>query len=187
MSIEPPLYSEVTAFWREAGPKMWFARSAAFDSDIRTGFETLHLSAARGELADWAQTADGALALLLLTDQFPRNMYRGSAHAFATDPMARAVAEAAVQRDLHQQVAPLERPFFFLPFEHSESISDQDCAVVLFEAHARDSGDEDSLRWARIHRDIIERFGRFPHRNAVLGRETTAEEQAFLDKGGFKG
>jgi uncharacterized protein (DUF924 family) len=187
MTIEPPLYDEVVAFWREAGPKMWFKGGDGFDAEIRARFETLHLSAARGELADWAQTAEGALALLLLTDQFPRNLYRGSAHAFATDAMARAVAQAAVQRDFHQEVEPLLRPFFFLPFEHSEAISDQDCAVVLFEAHDRDSGDHDSLRWARIHRDIIERFGRFPHRNAVMGRETTAEEQAFLDSGGFKG
>ncbi|OYX31625.1 MAG: hypothetical protein B7Y99_09815 [Caulobacterales bacterium 32-69-10] len=187
MTLEPPLYDEVVAFWREAGPKKWFARSDAFDAEIRGGFEAVHLAAARGELADWAGTADGALALLLLTDQFPRNMYRGSAHAFATDPMARAIAEAAVRRDFHQAVEPLMRPFFFLPYEHSEAIAHQDFAVALFEAHARESGDEDSLKWAHIHRDIIKRFGRFPHRNAVLGRVTTPGEQAFLDSGGFKG
>ncbi len=187
MTIEPPLYVEIVEFWRLAGPKNWFARNKAFDAEIRTRFEGVHLAAARGEFADWAGTVEGALALLLLLDQFPRNLYRGSAHAFATDAMARAVAAAAVTRDFHQQVEPLLRPFFFLPFEHSEAIADQDCAVVLFEAHARESGDEDSLKWAYLHRDIIDRFGRFPHRNAVMGRETTTQEQAFLDGGGFKG
>jgi uncharacterized protein (DUF924 family) len=187
MTIEPPLYAEIVAFWRDAGPKAWFAKDEAFDAAIRTRFEALHLAAARGELAGWADTAEGVLALLLLTDQFPRNLYRGSAHAFATDAMARTVAARAVHDDLHLEVEPALRPFFILPFEHSEDIADQDCAVVLLEAHARETGDEETLKWARIHRDIIERFGRFPHRNAAMGRETTPEEQAFMDEGGFTG
>jgi uncharacterized protein (DUF924 family) len=187
MSIEPPLYAEIVAFWRDAGPKAWFAKDEAFDAAIRERFETAHLAASRGELADWAGTAEGALALLILTDQFPRNLYRGSAHAYATDPIARAVAAAAVAADLHLEVEPGLRIFFFMPFEHSEDLSDQDCAVVLFEAHERDTGDQNSLRWARLHRDIVERFGRFPHRNAALGRETTPEETAFLANGGFAG
>ena len=187
MSIEPPLYLEVVEFWREAGHDAWFDHDPAFDARIRARFETLHFAAARGELADWTETPNGALALLILTDQFPRNLFRGSAHAFATDPMARAVADAAVRADLPQAVEPALRPLFFLPFQHSEAIADQDCSVVLYEAHARETGDADSLAWARRHRDIIERFGRFPHRNAALGRATTPEEADFLANGGFAG
>lgn len=187
MSIEPPLYLEIVQFWHEAGPKRWFARDEGFDAEIRDRFEAAHFAASRGEFADWAGTAEGALALLLLVDQFPRNLFRGSAHAFATDPMARAIADRAVQADMHQAVEPVLRPFFFLPFEHSEDLADQDCAVVLLEAHERECGDAESLKWARVHRDIIERFGRFPHRNQALGRETTAEEAEFLANGGFAG
>jgi uncharacterized protein (DUF924 family) len=187
MSIEPPLYVEVVAFWREAGPASWFAKDDAFDAALRDRFETLHLAAARGELADWEATAEGALALLLLVDQIPRNIFRGSAHAFATDPMARAVADRALKRDLHLQVEPPLRPFFYLPFEHAETLADQDCAVVMFEAHARETGDEESLKWARLHRELIERFGRFPHRNACLGRQSSDEERDYLAKGGFAG
>lgn len=187
MSIEPPLYTEIVEFWREAGPKAWFSQKPAFDAEIRLRFEAVHFAAARGEFADWAEMAEGALALLLLLDQFPRNLFRGSAHAFATDAMARAVAEAAVRADQPMALEPLLRPFFFLPFEHSESLADQDCAVVLAEAHARETGDEDTLKWARLHRDIIERFGRFPHRNPVLGRTTSDAEAAFLAEGGFSG
>jgi uncharacterized protein (DUF924 family) len=187
MSIEPPLYLEIVAFWREAGPKAWFAKDDGFDAQIRDRFEAAHFAASRGEFADWGETAEGALALLLLTDQFPRNLFRDSAHAYATDPMARTTADAALHRELHQDVEPALRPFFYLPFEHSEDIADQDCAVVLFEAHERETGDKDSLRWARIHRELVERFGRFPHRNAALGRESTPEEAAYLAGGGFKG
>ena len=187
MTIEPPLYVEVVAFWREAGPDRWFAKDDAFDDELRERFGQLHFAASRGELADWAETAEGALALLLLTDQIPRNIFRGSAHAFATDPMARAVADAALRRDLHLEVEPLLRPFFYLPFEHAETLGDQDCALVMFEAHARETGDEDSLKWAKLHRELIERFGRFPHRNACLGRQSTEDEQRYLAEGGFAG
>lgn len=187
MSIEPPLYAEIATFWREAGPRRWFAHDAAFDAELRERFEGLHFAAARGELADWEETAEGALALLILTDQIPRNLFRGSAHAYATDPMARAVADQAIARDLHLQVEAALRVFFYLPFEHSEVLADQDCAVTLFEAHARETGDEGSLKWARLHRDLVERFGRFPHRNAAMGRQSTAEEAAYMAQGGFKG
>jgi uncharacterized protein (DUF924 family) len=187
MSIEPPLSAEVVAFWREAGPARWFAKDEAFDEALRANFETLHFAAARGELADWEETAEGALALLILTDQIPRNIFRGSAHAFATDAMARAVADRALKADLHLAVEPLLRPFFYLPFEHSESLTDQDCAVVMFEAHARETGDEDSLKWAILHRELIERFGRFPHRNACLGRPSSEDELRYMAGGGFKG
>lgn len=173
----------VVRFWLEAGPKSWFAKDDAFDADLRTHFEAAHLAAARGALADWEESADGAVALLLLTDQIPRNIYRGSAHAFATDAMAREVCLRALARGFDQAFEPALRCFFYLPLEHSERIEDQDRSVALFET----LGDGEYLKYAIVHRDIIARFGRFPHRNAVLGRITTAEEKAFLDEGGFKG
>ena len=178
---------DVVTFWVTAGPKMWFAKNDAFDEEIRQRFGTLHIEASRGEFASWAPTPGGALALLLLLDQFPRNLYRGSAHAFATDPLAFANARQAIERGLDGQVAPELRPFFYLPYEHSERIEDQDRSVTLCEAHRNATGDADTLRWAHLHREIIVRFGRFPHRNRPLGRQTTPEEQAFLDGGGFSG
>jgi uncharacterized protein (DUF924 family) len=177
---------EVVAFWRNAGPKAWFAKNDGFDAELRRRFLDLHMSASRGELSGWADTAEGALALLLLLDQFPRNMFRGSAHAFATDPLARSVARAAIDRALILEVTPDLRPFFALPFEHAENAEDQAFSIEIAERLAAD-GDTDTLKWARIHKDIIDRFDRFPHRNAVLGRKTTSEEQAFLDEGGFAG
>ena len=178
---------EVVAFWVAAGPRRWFKKDPAFDAAIRARFEPLHLQASRGEHGPWRRTPEGALALLLLLDQFPRNLYRGSAHAFATDPLARSTAEAAVADGFDQQVEPALRPFFYLPFEHAERLEDQDRSVALCQAHRDATGDEETLRWAVLHRDIIKRFGRFPHRNAVFGRRTSVEEQAFLDEGGFSG
>jgi uncharacterized protein (DUF924 family) len=183
-SIAP---EQILDFWIGAGPKAWFTHSDAFDAEIRDRFEDLHLAASRGELGDWARTARGALALLIVVDQFPRNMWRGSAHAFATDPIARATTETAIAAGFDRQVEPVLRPFFYLPFEHSARIEDQDRGVARRQALRDDAGDEDSLRWAKLHRDIITRFGRFPHRNRALGRRTTPEEQAFLDDGGFAG
>lgn len=187
MTIEPPLYDEIVDYWRAAGPPKWFAKDEAFDTELRERFEALHFAAARGELADWAQTAQGALALLILVDQIPRNIFRGSAHAFATDAMARGIANRAVSVGHDKAVEDELRPFFYLPFEHSEALADQDLSVTLCEAHAAETGDEDTAKWAVMHRDIIKRFGRFPHRNGVMGRLTSAEEQAFLDSGGFGG
>lgn len=184
MSAQP---ADVIGFWRTAGPAKWFSRSAAFDEAIRLRFEPVHHAAARGGYLHWSQDAQGALALLLLLDQFPRNLFRGSAHAFATDPLARSIARRAVDQDFDRQCEPGLRPFFYLPFEHSEDIADQDRGVALCQRLADETGDLDTLKWARLHRDIIVRFGRFPHRNAPLGRETTADEQAFLDDGGFAG
>ncbi|HEY9217202.1 MAG TPA: DUF924 family protein [Phenylobacterium sp.] len=178
---------DVVGFWQSAGPAKWFAKSAAFDEAVRLRFEPVHHAAARGEYDAWADTAEGALALLLLLDQFPRNLYRGSAHAFATDAKARTIAREAVDNGLDKQVEPALRPFFYLPFEHSEDLADQDFGCGLCERLLEDAGDADTLKWARLHRDIIARFGRFPHRNACLGRRTTADEQAFLDEGGFAG
>jgi uncharacterized protein (DUF924 family) len=175
--------ADVVTFWIQAGPKAWFRRRKAFDAEIRQRFEAQHHAAARGELDGWAETPEGALALLLLLDQFPRNLYRGSPHAFATDPLARKVARAAVDLGFDAQVDPELRQFFYLPFEHSEHLEDQVHGVNLCAA----SGDAELVKWANIHRDIIARFGRFPHRNATLGRATTEAEQDFLDRGGFAG
>ncbi|MEO8114109.1 MAG: DUF924 family protein [Phenylobacterium sp.] len=174
---------DIVGFWRHAGPEKWFKKNTAFDGAIRLKFEPVHHRAARGEFDAWAATAEGALALLLLLDQFPRNLYRNSGHAFATDGKARAVARAAVEAGLHRQVEPELQPFFALPFEHSEVLADQDFSIDL----TVELGDAETLKWARLHRDIIVRFGRFPHRNAALGRITTPEEQEFLDEGGFAG
>lgn len=179
--------ADVVGFWRAAGPDKWFAKSPAFDDAIRLRFEPVHHAAARGEHAGWAQTAEGALALLLLLDQFPRNLWRGSAHAFATDPLARTIASGAIDRGFDRRVEAPLRQFFYLPFSHSEALADQDRALALYEAYDADTGDFDSLKYAVIHRDIIIRFGRFPHRNPAFGRATTPEEQTFLDRGGFAG
>lgn len=170
-------------FWTDAGPQKWFAKDDAFDADLRTHFEAAHQTAARGGFADWEERPEGALALLLLLDQIPRNIYRGSAHAFATDARARAVADRAIAAGYDQKFEPALRCFFYLPFEHSENADDQARAMALYEA----LGDAEFIKFAQIHSDIITRYGRFPHRNAVMGRVNTAAEQAFLDNGGFAG
>jgi uncharacterized protein (DUF924 family) len=185
MPVQP---EEILQFWREAGPSRWYRSDDAFDTLIRERFEAAHHAAARGELDDWLETPAGALALVILLDQFPRNLYRGSAHAFATDPLARAAARSAIARGHDQApVAQDLREFFYLPFEHAEELAEQDRAIELFEALGKAKGDPDTAKWAQIHRIIIAQFGRFPHRNRCLGRETTAEEQGFLDGGGFSG
>jgi uncharacterized protein (DUF924 family) len=138
-------------------------------------------------LASWEQHAPGALALLLLTDQIPRNLYRDSAHAFASDAMAREVADRAIARGFDQETEALLRGFFYLPFEHHEDAASQARAVALFERLATETGDREGLDYARLHAGLIARFGRFPHRNPVLGREPTAAETAFLARGGFAG
>jgi uncharacterized protein (DUF924 family) len=175
--------NDVLGFWRSAGPQKWFKKVTAFDEAVRLKFEPVHHAAARGEYDAWAQAPEGALALLILLDQFPRNLYRGSAHAFAADPKARSIARAAVEAGFDRQVEPALRNFFYLPFEHSEDLTDQDYGLAL----TTEAGDPDDIKWSALHRDIIVRFGRFPHRNACLGRATTPEEQEFLDEGGFSG
>lgn len=174
--------SDVVAFWREAGPKRWFVKDDAFDREFRSRGLAFYEAAARGDLDTWIATPEGALALMILLDQFPRNAFRDTARMFETDPKALRLADAAIAAGHDKAVAPELRVFFYLPFEHSEDMADQERAVALMaplDAETRD--------YAEIHRDIIRRFGRFPHRNAVLGRETTPEEQAFLDEGGFAG
>ena len=170
----------LVAFWRDAGPGKWFGGGPAFDAECRVRFLDAHLAAARREFDGWMESADGALALLLLLDQIPRNIYRGSAHGYATDPLARRHASAAIAAGHDRAFEPALRAFFYLPFEHSEDIADQEHSLALFTA----LGDGNYLAYAQAHRDVIARFGRFPHRNAALGRDSTPEEQAWLDAGG---
>jgi uncharacterized protein (DUF924 family) len=172
----------VLEFWRDAGPSRWFRKDAAFDEQFRDRFLAAHEAALRGELDAWADDAQGALALLILLDQFPRNAFRATPRMFESDAKALHIAREALGAGFDAQVEADLRNFFYLPFMHSEQLADQDLAVEL----TRPLGDE-PLRYAVMHRDIIEKFGRFPHRNAVLGRTTTPEEQRFLDDGGFGG
>ena len=177
---------EVIGFWRDAGPARWFATDAAFDAACAR-FVDAHHAAARRELDGWLASADGALALVLLLDQIPRNVFRGSAHAFATDPLALRFAAHAVDAGFDTAVDPALRVFVYLPFEHSEALDDQQRAVALTEAMAAaDPGEAAAMYadYARRHRDVIVRFGRFPHRNRALGRDSTPDEQAYLDAGG---
>jgi uncharacterized protein (DUF924 family) len=173
---------DVLAFWRDAGPSRWFRKDDAFDHEFRTRFLGAHEAARRGDLDAWAQDAQGALGLLILLDQFPRNAFRGTRRMFESDAKAREIARLAIEAGYDTQAPPDLRNFFYLPFTHSEELTDQDKCVEL----ARALGD-DALRWAIVHREIIEKFARFPHRNALLGRTTTPEEQRFLDDGGFAG
>jgi uncharacterized protein (DUF924 family) len=179
--------ADIVDFWREAGPTRWYAKDPAFDETIRERFEAIHHAAARGEFAAWADSAEGALALLILLDQFPRNLYRDSAHAFATDGLARRIATEAIAQGHDRAVDPMLREFFYMPLVHGEDLAEQDRAVALFRAVGQERGDAEADKWALIHREIVARFGRFPHRNAALGRITTAAERAFLDGGGFAG
>jgi uncharacterized protein (DUF924 family) len=178
-----PIAAErVVAFWRDAGPSLWFSRDDAFDARFRTMFIDLHEAAARGELDHWQATPEGALALLLLLDQFPRNAFRGTPRVYESDVNARQIAAAAVAAGHDRHVDDELRTFLYLPFSHSEAMEDQTQSVLLF----RQIGGED-LAYAERHHDIVRRFGRFPHRNVILGRITTDEEQRFLDEGGFSG
>ncbi len=170
----------VLDFWRSAGIPKWFTRDAAFDAELRGRFLDTHFAAARGEFDHWAEREDGALALLLLLDQVPRNAFRDSAHAYATDPLARHAADRAIAAGHDRKADSDLRVFFYLPFEHSEALADQDRALLLIEPLG-----EQYLRHALIHHDVIARFGRFPHRNRALGRITTTAEQSFLEEGGF--
>ncbi len=174
--------SDVVAFWRDAGPDRWFVKDDAFDERFRTRCLTLHETAARGGLASWAADPEGALALVLLLDQFPRNSFRGTPRMFATDAAARSIAASAIAAGHDRAVPPDLRVFFYLPFEHSEDLADQDRSVALAAPLSAEY-----RAYAELHRDIIRRFGRFPHRNALLGRTTTPEERRFLDDGGFAG
>ncbi len=180
--VNAPSPADIIAFWREVGPKRWFEKHEDIDAEIRRRFLTRHEQAAAGELASWEQNAEGALALLILLDQFPRNMFRGDKRAFATDGLALSIASRGILNGFDSTFSDM-RTFFYLPFMHSEDMADQEKAIAFYRAYDNDDG----VKWAELHADIIRRFGRFPHRNAALGRATTPEEQAFLDSGGFAG
>ena len=173
----------VVDFWRDAGPQRWFKKNQAFDEEFRRRFFVEHERAAAGELDHWAASAEGALALLILLDQFPRNAFRGTARMYATDDHARRVARAALDCHL-DQILPQEalRHFMYLPLTHSEDPQDHELAVAKI---AEVGGD--AYRYALHHQDIIRRFGRFPHRNPLLGRISTAQEEQFMAEGGFPG
>lgn len=173
---------DVLTFWRQAGLAAWFSKDPEFDRAFSDRFMAAFMAAARRELDHWLEQPDSALALLVLLDQFPRNVFRGTALMFATDPLALAFARTAIERGHDQAVEPALRVFFYLPLEHSEDLADQERCVALCEPLGGQVAE-----FARIHLDVIRRFGRFPHRNPMLGRTTTAEEQAFLDGGGFAG
>lgn len=170
---------DVLGFWfGECTPAQWFAKDDGFDATLRARFGALHEEAAAGGLGDWEGTADGRMALLLLLDQMSRNLYRGDPRAFAQDARARDVARRAIAAGDHVFAPPQRCTFLFLPFEHSEDLADQLWSEALFRA----LGDAELDDYAKRHRVIVERFGRFPHRNAALGRASTAEELSFLEQ-----
>lgn len=173
--------SRVIAFWKEAGPAKWYKKDDAFDHQFRITFADAHVAAARSEIDHWMETPEGALALMILLDQYPRNSFRGTGHQFATDGKALALAKDAIARGYLSAFEPELRQFLLMPLMHSEDLADQDALLPLCADMA------ETLKFAHIHRDIIVAFGRFPHRNQCLGRASTPEELAFLAGPGFKG
>lgn len=183
---------DVLDFWFAEGPdtfrEAWFKRDDAFDATIRERFGELAAAARSGALAAWRDSSAGVLALAILLDQFPRNLHRGSAEAFAADPLMRDIArDAVLARRIDLGLTPTQRIFLYLPFEHSEAMADQDLSVALFEGLRDDprmGTPGGTIDYAWRHRAVIVRFGRFPHRNAALGRDSTPAEQAWLKAGG---
>jgi uncharacterized protein (DUF924 family) len=167
-------------FWfNQVGEAGWWSHDAALDRQCSTGFADLWAQKRTLPATEFLDRADEALAAIVLFDQLPRNMFRGTARAFDTDPLARAIAKGAIAQGYDIQIGGAGRAFFYMPFQHSEAIEDQDLSLTLFEA----LGDAHSLNFARQHHAIIARFGRFPHRNAVLGRQTRPEEEAAISEG----
>ena len=175
--------ASVLEFWQNAGPKAWFAKSDEFDTSIRQQFGVLHEKAASNELSAWEDQPDSALALILILDQFSRNLFRNDARAFAQDELCLKIAKSSLSQNFDAKVDPSLKQFYYMPLMHSESILDQRHCVRLFHA----ANLPDNLKFAILHRDIIERFGQFPHRNSVLGRPISPTERSFLDGGGFSG
>ena len=173
---------EVLTFWQEAGPESWYRQDAPFDRTIRDRFGALWDLACAGGCDHWAMGPKGALALIVLTDQFPRNMFRDSPRAFASDARALRIAASALNHGWDLRLAEPMRQFFYLPFMHSEMLTDQDRSVRLFKARMATG---DNLLHARAHREVIRRYGRFPYRNAALGRISTPQEDVFLASGGY--
>lgn len=177
--------ADILAFWLAAGREKWFGGGPAFDAEVRAALLPSHAAAVAGELDGWARTAPGALARIILLDQVPRNVFRGTPRAFASDAAALAAAEEAIERgfDVAADLPVALRTFFYLPFMHAEDAAAQARCVALYRA----LGQEEGVRYALLHQEAIDRFGRFPHRNPILGRAMTPEEQAYLDAGGFTG
>ena len=180
-ALEKP--AQVIAFWMQAGPGRWFAKDTAFDAEIHACGRILHQRAADGKLSAWEAGAEEALALILLLDQFSRNLHRQDARAYAQDNLALATARRAIFRGLDARLPKEQRRWMYMPFMHSEDISAQRCGLTYFQALE----DADVWQYAVQHAEIIERFGRFPHRNEILGRESSAEELGYLAEGGFAG
>ncbi|MEM8751443.1 MAG: DUF924 family protein [Pseudomonadota bacterium] len=175
----------VNRFWiEEVGPSRWYAVDEELDAKIESRFGDAAAAAAAGAFADWSTAGEGALALLILLDQFPRNLHRGDAAAFASDDRARRVAKGAITRGLDMKIAEPQRQFFYLPLMHAESIEDQDRCVRLILMRMPETGAE-NLKHAVAHREVVRRFGRFPHRNEALGRESSAAEADYLASGGY--
>ncbi len=181
MTVARP--EEIFLFWKDAGPKKWFEADPAFDREITARFLETYEAGVRGELDHWERSAYGAFALVILLDQFPRNMFRGTPKAFAADEKAKEIADRAIAAGRDQAVDEEVHTFFYMPFMHSETLADQDRCVALMAKE----GSQENVKYAEIHRDAIARFGRFPHRNEILGRKSTPEEIAYLQGGGFKG
>ncbi len=180
--VEAPVTpAEILAFWRDAGLDRWYRRDDAFDAEVCRRFLGLWQGAAAGELSAWEASDDGALALVIVLDQFPRNLFHDDARTYASDPLALEVAQRAIDRGVDTRIDPALREFLYLPLMHSEHLPDQLRCIEL----SRAAGHAENLKWAEHHAGIIRRFGRFPHRNRLLGRPTTPEEQSFLDEGGF--
>lgn len=180
---------DVLQFWFERKPNLlrrrrWFKSDEQFDARCRERFEFTVRAAMDGALDNWAETPAGALALVIVLDQLPRNIYRGTHMAYGGDAHARRIARAALNQGFDAKLTPVERMFLYLPFEHSENLADQDFAVRLFSALAQEPGLEKVHDSAKRHRKVIRRFGRFPHRNAALGRASTPAEEAFLHEPG---
>ena len=173
----------ILAFWREAGRDAWYKRNDAFDAEVRRRYLSVWEQAAAGRLASWEASDDGALALVIVLDQFPRNIFRGDIRTYASDARAQEVANRTIERGVDARIDPALLEFLYLPFMHSEHLADQLRCIEL----SREAGLAESAKWAEHHADIIRRFGRFPHRNRLLGRATTPDEQAFLEEGGFTG
>jgi uncharacterized protein (DUF924 family) len=180
-----PTPQQIIAFWfsPEVTPR-WFDSTPELDLQIRESFESVLVHAAKGGLNQWGETPEGALALCILLDQFPLNMYRGKRRSFETEQQAVAVTKAAVAAGMDDRLSDSQKAFLYMPLMHSESLADQELSVKLFEA----AGLGHNARFARHHRDLIRRFGRFPHRNAILGRESCPEEIEYLNSAeAFKG
>lgn len=170
-------------FWfEETEPAQWFQKSSVFDREISDRFLNDYNLCREGVYDGWQDDAKGCLALCILLDQFPRNMFRGSAKAFQTDAQALLIAKKAVESGYDKSLNPTERRFIYLPYEHSENLGDQKTSVSLFEGMKEE--DPQGYEYAVKHLEVIEKFGRFPHRNDVLGRENTDEEEKYLAEGG---